>query len=270
MKITNEQVAGLLDEVRARHPLVHNITNYVVMNSTANILLALGASPVMAHAEEEAADMAALAGALVLNIGTLSSPWIRAMINAGKAARAKGIPVVLDPVGVGATRFRTETALRLLDEVGPAVIRGNASEILALSGAGGGARGVDSLHSVEQAREAARTLAAARNAVVAVTGAEDFITDGCHEAYVGNGHPLMARVTGTGCAASAVTGAFCAVSPAAPFLAAVSALVVFGLAGENAAHGQPRPGTYGIALIDGIDEVTAAQVIHGARMTQRN
>ncbi len=258
-----ESAAAALAAIRARRPLVHNITNYVVMNSTANALLSLGASPVMAHAVEEVEDLAAIAGALVINIGTLSAPWIEAMARAGRAARAAGVPVVLDPVGAGATRLRTDTSLRLLREVRPTVVRGNASEILALGAAGGGGRGVDAAHTVDQARAVATELARASGAVVAVTGVEDYVTDGRTGVRVANGHPLMARVTGTGCAATAVTGAFCAVERD-PLAAAAAALVVFGIAGELAAAGGPRPGTYQVRLLDALDEVDEGAVrAHG-------
>ncbi|MBM4154846.1 MAG: hydroxyethylthiazole kinase [Lentisphaerae bacterium] len=254
-----ETAVAALDGIRARRPLVHNITNYVVMNSTANALLSLGASPVMAHAIEEVADLASIAGALVINIGTLSGPWIEAMVRAGRAARAAGVPVVLDPVGAGATRLRTDTSLRLIREAPPTVIRGNASEILALGSSGAGGRGVDAAHTVEQARAAAVGLARSTGAVVAVTGEEDFVTDGRREVRVANGHALMARITGTGCAATAVTGAFCAVERDA-LAAAAAALIVFGVAGELAAAGAPRPGTYQVRLLDALDEVDGGAV----------
>jgi hydroxyethylthiazole kinase len=254
-----ERIVGRLADVRARRPLVHNITNYVVMNTTANALLALGASPVMAHAEEEVEEMAGMAGALVLNIGTLSSRWIDAMFRAAGAARQKQVPIVLDPVGAGATRLRTETARRLLSECRPSVVRGNASEILALGGSKARARGVDSLHTVDEARHVAQELAGQFALTVAVTGPEDFVTDGARAARVRNGHPLMSRLTGTGCAATAIIGAFCAVEPEG-FAAALAGLVVFGIAGELAARGRPRPGTYQVQLLDALDEVNADHV----------
>lgn len=258
------EVADILASVRARHPLVHNITNYVVMNSTANALLSLGASPIMAHAIEEVEEMVAISGALVLNIGTLSKPWIEAMFKAGLHAKARGVPVVLDPVGAGASHLRTETARDLVKQVRPGFLRGNASEILALGADVGGARGVDTQHTVSQARSAAVALARTHGMTVAVTGPEDYVTDGRREARIRNGHPLMARVTGTGCAATAITGAFAATEPD-PFQAAVAALVVFGLAGEWAAQQAQHPGSFGIALIDGLDAVTPASVRTGAR-----
>ena len=187
------------------------------------------------------------------------------MFKAGAHARKKGVPVVLDPVGAGASRLRTQTARELVAQVRPAIVRGNASEILALGAAAGGARGVDAQHTVAQARVAAVALAKTHGLVVAVTGPEDYVTDGKREARVRNGHALMARVTGTGCASTAVTGAFAAVEPDA-FHAAVAALVVFGLAGEWAAQHAQHPGSYGIALIDGLDAVTPETVRKSAKV----
>jgi hydroxyethylthiazole kinase len=260
-----DRAANSLGAVRAARPLVHNITNYVVMNSTANALLALGASPVMAHAEDEVVEMAAVAGALVLNIGTLSPPWISAMFQAAESARKNGVPIVLDPVGAGATRLRTETACKLLVESRPDVLRANASEILAMAGETSQTRGVDSRQPVEQARDAAIRLARQFQITVAVTGPEDFVTDGVRVARISNGHPLMGRVTGTGCTASALTGAFCAVEKDA-FAAAVASLVVLGIAGEIAARENPRPGTFQVRLLDALDEIQPNHVRADARL----
>jgi len=263
-----DQISAGLQAVRAQRPLIHNITNYVVMNSTANALLALGASPVMAHALEEVEELAANAGAVVLNIGTLSPPWIEAMFRAGRAARTHGVPVVLDPVGAGATSLRTRTARRLLAEAGPTVVRGNASEILALLEDDAHARGVDSRHTVDQARAAALQLARAHQTVVAVTGPEDFVTDGTRQARIRNGHPLMARITGSGCAASAIIGALAAVQPD-PYTAAVAGLVVFGIAGEMAATDLPLPGTFQVRLIDALDEIEESELRRGIRLDEK-
>ena len=263
-----DQISAGLQAVRAQRPLIHNITNYVVMNSTANALLALGASPVMAHAVEEVEELAANAGAVVLNIGTLSPPWIEAMFRAGRAARTHGVPVVLDPVGAGATSLRTRTARRLLAEAGPTVVRGNASEILALLEDDAHARGVDSRHTVDQARAAALQLARAHQTVVAVTGPEDFVTDGTRQARIRNGHPLMARITGSGCAASAIIGALAAVQPD-PYTAAVAGLVVFGIAGEMAATDLPLPGTFQVRLIDALDEIEESELRRGIRLDEK-
>lgn len=269
MKTSNQLVEAAVQglvELRRQRPLVHNITNYVAMDISANALLAIGASPVMAHAAAEVREMVALAGALVLNIGTLSPHWIEAMFAAGHEAEGRHIPIVLDPVGAGATRLRTETARRLLAEVKPTIVRGNASEVLSLAQGGGTTRGVDSLHGSDAARDTAIAIAQQSGAVLAVTGAEDFITDGERRVRVSNGHPSMTRVTGTGCTASALVGAFAAVLPD-PLVAATAALTVYGIAGELAAVGDPGPGTYRVRLIDALAAITADEVQRYARIS---
>jgi hydroxyethylthiazole kinase len=242
--------------IRADAPLVHNITNYVVMNTTANALLAVGASPVMAHAVEEVEEMAGLARALVLNIGTLSGPWIEAMFRAGRAAGRKGIPIVLDPVGSGATRFRTETSRRLLAELSPAIVRGNASEIASLVGAEAVTKGVDSTLATDDTVEMAKSLSETRHCVVSVSGPTDLIVGGGLVLRVRNGHPLMARVTGLGCTATALTAAFAAVNPT-PVRAAAHAMALMGVAGEIAAERSSGPGSFQMHFLDvlhGIEE----------------
>jgi hydroxyethylthiazole kinase len=260
-----ELAAHNLVLVREKRPLIHNITNYVVMQYTANALLALGASPVMAHAVEEMEEMASLADALVLNIGTLSGPWIEGMLVAGRTASRRKIPIILDPVGAGATTLRTSTAVRLLDECRVTVLRGNASEVLAVAKGAGGTRGVDAVHKVEDAVEAARDWAHTRGVVVAITGAVDHVTDGGALRRVHNGHPLMRRITGSGCTATTVIGAFCAVNANA-VEATVSALAFYGLAGEYAARAGSLPGTFGVGLIDMLHAVTPDQVARDARI----
>jgi hydroxyethylthiazole kinase len=240
-----------LERIRAERPLVHNITNFVVMNLTANALLAAGASPVMAHAIEEVEEMAGMAGALVLNIGTLSGPWIQAMELAGRTALAKGIPTVLDPVGAGATTLRTRTALDLLERVRPAILRGNASEIQALAFQEAGTKGVDATHGVEEVIEAARYLSRRWGCVVTVSGPVDLVLQGDRVLRIHNGDPIMARVTGMGCTASALTGAFAAVNPD-PFLAAAGAMALLGVAGELALPAAAGPGTFPAALLDAL------------------
>ncbi len=253
-----ESACRNLERIREGHPLVHNITNHVVMNFTANVLLALGASPVMAHAMEEVEEMVGLADALVLNIGTLSKHWVDSMFVAARAARKKSIPIVLDPVGAGATKFRTETARRLVDD-GVTVIRGNASELIAVSGRKSATKGVDSAHGTDEAGMAASELALQYKVVTAVTGAEDFITDGVRKATVANGHPLMGRITGTGCAASAITAAFCAVEEDS-FAACAGALVFFGIAGQLAAAANPAVGAFQVLLLDAIDSMSEKHI----------
>jgi hydroxyethylthiazole kinase len=241
-----------LHELRERKPLVHQITNYVVMNETANATLAIGALPVMAHAPEEVEEMVGLASALVLNIGTLSEHWIEAMLLAGRTATERGIPVVLDPVGAGATTYRTETARRILDQVGVTVLRGNAGEVATLAGADAEVRGVESmavgLESAELAREAARQL----GLVASVTGPVDHVSDGARTLAVANGDPLLASVTGTGCISSALTGCFLAAKPEESLEAAAEALAALGVAAEDAAAGAEGPGTFHARLYDAL------------------
>jgi hydroxyethylthiazole kinase len=240
-----------VQRIRAEAPLVHNITNYVVMNTTANALLSIGASPVMAHAIEEVEEMAGMARALVLNIGTLSEPWIEAMVRAGRRAVEKGVPIILDPVGAGATRLRTNTAQRLFRETPPAVIRGNASEIRALFYAEESTKGVDSTHTTEEALAAARLLSEHCHAVVSVSGATDLIVSNGSVIRVANGHPMMPRVTGLGCTATALTGAFAAVNPSR-LKAAAHAMAVMGIAGEMAAERSPGPGSLQMHFLDAL------------------
>ena len=248
MNPTPHQLWAAVEKLRASCPLVLNLTNYVVMNNTANALLALGASPVMAHAAAEQAEFAAFAGAVVLNIGTLDEAWIPRFHTAAAAARAAGKPIVLDPVGAGASKLRTETAYALMRD-GVAVLRGNASEVMALNNAGGAGRGVDSLQSGADALDSARALAKRHGCVVSVSGETDYIVSPegglCR---IRNGHAMMPRVTGLGCTASAVTGAFCAVAD--PFTAAVAAMAVMGVAGEIAAASSPGPGTLQLRFLD--------------------
>jgi hydroxyethylthiazole kinase len=241
-----------LRELRERKPLVHQITNYVVMNETANATLALGALPVMAPAREEVEEMVALASALVLNIGTLSPHWVDAMLLAGKAANEHGVPVVLDPVGAGATRFRTETARRLLDEVKVAVLRGNQGEVATLVGVQAEVRGVESIGAGGEPADLARTAARNLGLVASVTGPIDHISNGDRVLAVANGHELLAAVTGTGCMSSAITGCFLAVARDAPLEAAAGALAAFGVAAEDAARDAKGPGSFHVGLYDAL------------------
>ena len=241
-----------LRALRERKPLVHQITNYVVMNETANATLALGALPVMAHAREEAEEMVGLASALVLNIGTLSPHWVEAMLLAGKAANGGGVPVVLDPVGAGATRYRTETARRILGEVDVAVLRGNQGEVATLVGVAAEVRGVESIGGGGEPAELARTAAETLGLVASVTGPVDHVSDGSSVLTVANGHELLAAVTGTGCMASAMTGCFLAVKRDAPLEAAAEALAAFGVAAEDAARDARGPGSFHVGLYDAL------------------
>ena len=259
MTTLNEKAAENLVAIRENKPLIHNITNYVVMNYTANALLSMGASPVMAHAPNEVEDMVAFAGALVLNIGTLTDDWISSMIKAGKKASELGTPIILDPVGSGATPLRTNSAKSIISQTKTRVIRGNASEILSLRDENSKTKGVDSIHSVEEAAEAARNLAEELQTTLAITGPVDLITDGAKVLRVSNGHPLMAYVTGTGCTATATIGAFLAVD-SDPLSATATALAFFGLAGEIAAETASAPGTFMIRLLDALYSITPEQL----------
>jgi len=255
-----------LAAIRQRRPLVHQITNYVVMNETANATLALGALPVMAHAIEEVEEMASVAGALVLNIGTLSEHWIEAMLLAAKAANGAGVPVVLDPVGAGATKLRTETAKRILAEAEITVVRGNAAEVATLAGRQAEIRGVESIGASDSGAELARAAASELGCVVAVTGPVDHVSDGDRVIAVANGHELLGTVTGTGCMASAITGCFLAVARDRPLEAAAEALVVFGLAGEDAAQGASGPGSFHVNLYDALYNLDSWKLDERARV----
>lgn len=257
--------ADLLTRVRNRRPLIHHITNFVVMNATANITLCAGALPVMAHARQEVEDMASAADALVLNLGTLWPEQVEAMLLAGGRANAKGIPIVLDPVGAGATPFRTESAHRLLQDLSIAVVRGNAAEIAALTGIEAQIRGVES--TAPATDPAAIALACARRyrSVAVVTGPVDVIADGERLVRVRNGHPLMAAVTGTGCMATAVIAAFAAVEARAP-LAAAAALACYGIAGERAAAQAQGPATFQMHLFDALANLREPEILAGARI----
>jgi hydroxyethylthiazole kinase len=260
-----DRAARNLMAVREKKPLIHNITNFVVMNYTANALLAMGASPVMAHAPGEVEEMVALAGALVLNIGTLTEDWVDSMIKAGRKASGLDKPVILDPVGSGATALRTRSARRIIAGTRLSVIRGNPSEILSLGNEPSKTRGVDSIHSVQEATLAVKSLALALHVTLAITGAEDLVTDGTRVARVSNGHPMMGRVTGTGCTASAAIGAFLAVDPD-PLWAAATALSYFGLAGEVAGRHATAPGSFMIQMLDALFAITPEQLEAGCRI----
>lgn len=254
-----------LDRVRDNAPLVHNITNYVVMNNTANALLAIGASPAMVHAAEEVEEFAAISSALVINIGTLSPRWVDAMRLAAARAKAAGIPWVLDPVGAGATIYRSEVSAELA-RLKPAVIRGNASEIMVLAGSFGAAgKGVDATHSTQAALEPARDLARDTGAIVAMTGVVDYVTDGERVVAIHNGHPMMARVTGLGCTATALVGAFLGANDD-PFAATVSALATLGVAGEIAAEQSPGPGSLQLHLLDALYRLDRVELDSRARV----
>ena len=256
---TADLAALALERLRQARPLVQNITNYVAMDIAANALLAIGASPAMVHAREELEEFVGFSGALVINIGTLSGAWVESMVEAARAARASGTPWVLDPVGVGATRFRNETVALLMAEK-PTVVRGNASEILAvakvmgLTDLAGRSKGVDSGNSTEEAVDAAKLLAEHTGAVVVATGAVDVVAGRGRLIRLANGSPLMTRVTAVGCSLSAIVGAFVATT-ADPVDAAVAAVAVTGIAGELAARDAALPGSFRVAFLDRLASV---------------
>ena len=241
----------LLSEMRTSAPLVQCITNYVAMNIAANVVLAAGASPAMVHAAEEAGEFAGLAGALTINIGTLSTGWVDGMLVAAKAATDAGKPWVLDPVAHFATGFRRETTARLI-ALRPSVIRANASETIALAGGAGAGKGVDSGDSVEFAEQSAILLARRHQAVVAVTGETDFVTDGLRSAHVHGGSALMPRITALGCSLTCLVGAFVAIRPQAAFDATVAALAAFAVAGKAAEAHAEGPGSFQWRFLDAL------------------
>jgi hydroxyethylthiazole kinase len=260
-----QKAAENLKKLREKKPLIHNITNFVVMNYTANVLLAAGASPVMAHAQEEVEEMASVAGAVVLNIGTLTPDWVESMVKAGWKANRMNIPVILDPVGAGATNLRTESVRRLINELSISVIRGNASEVLSIARRGSFTKGVDSIHSVDDASDAAIALAEELGITLAITGEVDLITDGKRVLRVYNGHPMMGRVTGMGCAATAVIGAFLAVDDD-PVTASATGLAYFGLSGEMAAKTSHGPGSFMIYTLDSLFNIDPAALEDGTKI----
>ena len=263
--ITPAALAGLLEELKGRRPLVHHITNAVTINDCANATLAIGGAPVMADAMEEVAEMAALADALVLNIGTLSRTQVLSMLEAGKAANRKGIPVVLDPVGAGASGLRTGSAQMLIEDLEIAVLKGNAGEIGVLAGADAKVRGVDSAGLAGDAAGIARDYARDKKTVVVISGETDIVTDGTRTVLVENGHPMMGRLSGTGCMAASLTAAFSAVT-GDRVAAAAAALAAFGIAGERAAVNADGPYSFRTALIDGISTLTPADLAQAARI----
>lgn len=260
------EVRVLLKELRARIPLVHNITNYVVMQVTANALLAIGASPVMAHEEDEMDDITGSASALVLNIGTISRGWLRSMRKALDVATRRGIPVVIDPVGAGASGLRTQAALELLAASERPLLRGNASEILALAGQGRRTRGVDSTDEAAAAHHAAKEVAQRFQCAVCVSGEVDGITDGRTLCLVRGGSPLMPKITGMGCSASALAGAFAGVCGSNRVLPLVAAMSVMAAAGKEAAQSAQGPGSFVPLFMDSLYSMGADMLFRGAAL----
>jgi len=261
----NVQIAEALARIRATRPLIHHLTNLVVMNDTANVTLHVGALPVMAHAAEEVAEMTAQADALLLNTGTLDLERVESMLVAGRKANERGIPIVLDPVGAGATKLRTRVNLRLLSALQIAVVRGNGGEIGSLRGAGGAVKGVESVQGVRDPAAVARAAASDWNTVVAITGEQDVASDGRRVLAVENGHRWLTTITGSGCMATTMVAAFAAVED--DYLTAtVGGLACFGLASERAADEAHGPASFKVALFDHIYDLTPEQLETGARI----
>lgn len=252
-----QQIIQTIELVKERTPLVHNITNYVVMNNTANALLAFGASPVMAHALQEVEDIVTISSSLVINMGTLSKKWVKSMLAAAKKAKLSNTPFVFDPVGVGASAYRNEVAASIVEQASPNVIRANASELIALTGLGKGTKGVDSTDSSESALEAAKTLSARHHCTVVISGPTDYIVTGEKVTAVENGSTLMAKVTGMGCTATALVGACLGVC-ADTHTAAVAAMSAMGVAGELTAAQVKGPGSFQVQFLDALYQLDAA------------
>ncbi|AJH01550.1 hydroxyethylthiazole kinase [Clostridium beijerinckii] len=257
------KIGSLLNEVRNKKPLVHNITNYVTVNDCANILLAIGASPIMADDIKEAADITKISSALVINIGTLNERTIESMIASGKKANELNIPVVFDPVGAGASEFRNSTTKRLLEEVKISVLRGNMSEIKFISGLGSTTKGVDASENDartgnDEGIDVAKNLAKKLQCTVAITGATDIISDGERVVILENGTKMLSNVTGTGCMTTALIGAFCGAG-SDYFIGAVSGIISMGISGEIALDkaGKIGTGSFHIAIIDAISNLTS-------------
>lgn len=266
---TLQTISTLLNQVRQQIPLVHQITNYVTVNDCANITLALGGSPVMADDLAEVADMVNLASALVLNIGTLNNRTIDSMIRAGQKANKQGIPVVFDPVGVGATQFRINTAQKIIQQVQLAVIRGNLSEIKTLAGLETQARGVDAVEVIgNDAEELASKLARQFSTVIAITGATDIVSDGVRNCRITNGHPMLTRVTGTGCMTTALIGTYAGVTQDA-YHAAMAGILTMGIAGEKAYTVAQTPGSFRIGIFDAIASLSTLDLLTRGKIDEQ-
>jgi hydroxyethylthiazole kinase len=264
-----EKLWSLVENVRKKSPLVHNITNYVVMNNTANALLALGASPVMAHAEDEVQDMVKIASSLVINIGTLSEKWVNAMKMALKQANMMKKPVVLDPVGAGATPYRNRVVAELLETGVFSAIRGNASEIMALVSATHRTKGVDSTHSSDSAVGAGQMLSREYGSIICVSGAVDYIISSKQIIKIMNGHPLMPRVTGMGCIATALVGAFIGIEENT-LHAVTAAMAVMGIAGELAVSMSNGPGSLQMHFLDKLHNISREEFLATLRIDSEN
>ncbi len=265
-----KEIAELFTKLRYKKPLVHQITNFVTMNDCANVTLAIGASPVMASSPCEAGEMVMLSEALVINIGTLQPESFDGMMAAGKTANSKGIPVVFDPVGAGATAYRTDCAMKIMKEITPAIVRGNASEMNRLIGGHSITKGVDAVHVALSNADIARTVAATYNCIAVVSGEEDAVSNGKHTYLIQNGHPMLTRVTGTGCMSSALIGCFAALSMN-HLHSAVAGISLMGIAGELAAASlsdEEGTGTFRVRLVDFISHMSAEMWLEGVRIIE--
>ncbi|KAK9842263.1 hypothetical protein WJX81_003512 [Elliptochloris bilobata] len=269
LQLTGASAWELFCKVKETGPLIQCITNFVSMDIMANMLLAAGASPAMAHSREEAAEFVRLASAVLINVGTLSPEWTDSMRATATAARELGKPWVLDPVGAGATTFRTQTILSLVD-LKPTLIRGNASEVMAVAGGVGTVRGVDSTASAVEALSLGKDLARRVGCVVAISGATDLVTDGHRVVACRNGTPLLTKVTATGCAVTALAAAFIACAPHDPLTATAHALAVFGLAAELAAREARGPASLRVGLLDALYSVKQSQVCENVLLNEAN
>ena len=274
-KIFIEECAEIIKKITAKKPLVHHITNYVTVNDCANITLAIGASPIMADAIEEVQEIVSISSSLVLNIGTLNERTVKSMIAAGKKANEINIPVILDPVGAGASSLRNNTTKDILDKVKINILRGNISEIRYIAGLNADTKGVDAsekdLNSYSEAAEIAYNLAKKQKCVVAITGAVDIVSDGARTVYIENGHKALSNITGTGCMCSSLVGSFNGAAPEMPLHATVSALLCMGIAGEIAYEkaGNIGNGSYRSAIIDAISNIDANTLLERSKFYEK-
>lgn len=267
--VTPKNIAKDLTIIRSKKPLVHHITNFVVMNETANMTLCVGGLPIMSHAKEEVTEMVQMASVLLLNIGTLTPEWINSMLVAGKQANQSGIPIVLDPVGAGATRLRTDSSHRLMQELKIAIVRGNLAEVATLAGQKAEIRGVESISASSEKETVAIGLAKKYGCVVAITGAQDVVSDGKDIAYIDNGHVMLTTVTGTGCMSTSVIACFAGMQKDY-FRAAIGGLVTFGIAGELAAKTTDgKPGSFHTQLYDAMKQLTEQDILRMAKVTMQ-
>ena len=257
--------ASILNEIRNNSPLVHNITNYVVMNNTANALLSVGASPVMAHSLDEVEDIISISSSLVINMGTLSELWVDSMIKAGKKANQLKKPIVFDPVGVGASSYRTEVAKEIIEKTSPCVIRGNASEIMVLAQLSSVTKGVDSTAKTVEALNGAIQLSKELNNTIVVSGETDYIVTRNKVSSINNGREIMSKVTGMGCTATSLIGASVAVEDDV-HEAAVFSMALMGVAGEIAESKSNGPGSFQISFLDTLSSVSSKIISDNARI----